>query len=285
VALDALNRTLQPHGIFLPVIPGSHRAASIGGMLATNAAGLHAVHYGKMGDWVEQITLVDGCGQIRNLAGAASEDAVGREGVTGFIVRAVLRLTPRPVKRTLSLRIFTDITGLLSARAELLLNERLTAMEYVNPHAAAAIGWNARHYLLIEFDGAGGDIEHPTQMAALWQARDHLYPRLAQYGYPVIEDPQISGDGQAHLLDWMDLHEIPAFGHLGMGIIHPCFRPDDRRVSNLYTLTAEYGGCVSGEHGIGLKKKSWVGVPYQAEIARLKQIYDPQKILNRGKLC
>ena len=35
VVLETLNRRLAPHNLLLPVVPGSHRAASIGGMIAT----------------------------------------------------------------------------------------------------------------------------------------------------------------------------------------------------------------------------------------------------------
>ena len=54
VPLDQFNRRLHPDGLFFPVVPGSHRSATIGGMIATNAAGLHAVRYGRMSDWIEE---------------------------------------------------------------------------------------------------------------------------------------------------------------------------------------------------------------------------------------
>ena len=89
----------------------------------------------------------------------------------------------------------------------------------------------------------------------------------------------------AALLEWLDAEGIPAFGHLGLGIVHPCFRLGDDRLEALYRLTAEHGGRVSGEHGIGMKKKAWVSAPFQDEIRQLKTIYDPNNIFNRGKLC
>ena len=281
----ALNRWLQPQGLFLPVVPGSQRAASIGGMLATNAAGLHAVRYGKMGDWVKQITLVDGQAQVHHLTGKALSDAVGREGVTGFIVHAVLRLTPLPPERTLSLLAYSNISELLVARAKILQDERLTAMEYVNPHAAAAIGWEALHYLMIEFEGTGGEIDSPVRMAELWHQRDSLGPKLSCQGLSVSEDPQIQGDGLIILLDWLDANHIPTFGHLGVGILHPRFRPGDDQILHLYERVQACGGRISGEHGVGLKKRRWISSEFQKEILQLKNQYDPRNILNRGKLC
>jgi len=109
IALGTLNRCLSPYGLFLPVIPGSHRAASIGGMIATDAAGLRAVRYGTMRNWVKEVTLVDGLGRWQRLTGDTLGDAVGREGVTGFIVEATLRLTPLPTQRTVSLLAFDEV--------------------------------------------------------------------------------------------------------------------------------------------------------------------------------
>ncbi len=285
VVLESLNRRLALHGLFLPVIPGSHRAASVGGMIATDAAGLRAVRYGTMGRWVEAVTLVDGLARRRRLAGDALDDAVGREGVTGFVVAATLRLAPLPARRTVSLLAFDDEASLLAQRERWLAEPRLTALEYLNRHAAAAIGWEARPHLLAEFDSDGGEVSDPASIADLWRARDGLYPVLAGSGYSIIEDPQLGGEGLAALLAWLEAEEVPAFGHLGVGIVHPCFRPGDGRVAALYERVAGWGGRVSGEHGIGLKKKAWADDAFRAEVRRLKETYDPQNVINRGKLC
>lgn len=284
--LDILNRWLETQGLFLPIVPGSHRVASIGGMLATNAAGMHAIRYGKMRQWVEQVTLVDGRGYVHQLTGEKLNDVIGREGGTGFITDAILRLVPTVQRRSLSLRAFSSESELLAEHSRWLSNQHLTAMEYFNRHAAALIGWESRPHLMTEWDGDAGEILDTASIAELWKARDDLYPRLAQSGYPVIEDPQIEGDaGLAALLEWLDAEGIPSFGHLGVGIIHPCFQPGDARLEDLYTLTAEQGGRVSGEHGIGMKKKAWVSPTFQEEIRQLKTIYDPNSVFNRGKLC
>lgn len=285
VVLETLNRRLAAHNLFLPVIPGSHRAASIGGMIATNAAGLHAVRYGTMRDWVNEVTLVDGLGNVERLHGDTLDDVVGREGVTGFIVAATVRLCARPVRRTLTLLSFDDEASLLAQRERWLKDEQLTALEYLNRFAAHAIGGLARPHLLAEFDGEGGEIADPTRIAALWRARDGLYPMLARDNLPVIEDPRVEGDALGELLTWLDAEEIPAFGHLGLGIVHPCFRVGDARVETLYERVAAWGGRVSGEHGIGLKKKTWVDAAWRDEIQALRRIYDPHDLINRGKLC
>ncbi len=284
LAVGALNRYLQPHRLFFPVVPGSHRTATLGGMLATNAAGLHAVRYGVMSDWVEQATLVDGRGRVNVLRGEQLAAVAGREGATGFLVELTLRLAPLPAERTLTRQAFETTAALLEQRAAWLADPRLTALEYLNRHAAAAIGWAVRPHLFAEFEGPEGEL-HGDQVDTLWRERDGLYPQLARAGYPMIEDPRLDDAGLAGLLEWLDDEHIPVFGHLGLGLLHPCFPPDDTRVAQLYQRVAEAGGRVSGEHGIGLKKKAWVGETYRDEIRQLKQICDPRGVFNRGKPC
>ena len=285
VVLGILNRRLASDGLFLPVIPGSHRAASIGGMIATDAAGLRAVRYGTMRDWVEEVVLVDGLGRRRLPTGDSLGDVAGREGVTGVVVEATVRLAPLPAQRTVSLLVFDDETSLLAQQEQWLADQQLTALEYLNRHAAAAIGWTSRPHLLAEFDSECGKVSDPGRISGLWSARDGLYPLLARSGYPVIEDPQVAGEGLAALLAWLEAEEIPAFGHLGVGIVHPCFRHGDSRVAALYERVAGWGGRVSGEHGIGLKKKTWTDAAFCDEVRHLIEIYDPHNVVNRGKLC
>jgi glycolate oxidase len=285
VVLEILNRTLAGAGLCLPVIPGSHRAATVGGMIATDAAGLRAVRYGAMGRWVERVTLVDGRGRSHELAGERLADVVGREGASGFVVEATLRLAELPGPCEVRLEALQDERQAVRRRDEWLADPGLTALEYLNPYAAAAIGWPALPHLLIERQVATPPAD-VAQAAALWAARDGLYPVLARAGHPVIEDPRLDAPGLAELLPWLAEQDIPVFGHLGAGIIHPCFRdPGDPRIVELYARVAAAGGAVSGEHGIGLKKQRWTASAWREAAQHLKQVYDPERIINRGKAC
>jgi hypothetical protein len=212
-------------------------------------------------------------------------------GLAGLVVamnidyRPLVRLSPLPQRRSVSLFAADGDVAALERATKWLATPGLTALEYLNRHAAAAIGWEVRPHLLAEFDGDTGDITDPGEIGAVWQARDDLYPVLAGAGHPVIEDPKLDAGGLSVLLPWLDTEGIPAFGHLGVGIVHPCLRPDDDRVATLYRQVADLGGEVSGEHGIGLKKKAWTTESYRTRIRRLKDAYDPDRVVNRGKLC
>ena len=91
---------------------------------------------------------------------------------------------------------------------------------------------------------------------------------------------------------------VGTFGHAGDGNLHPTVLCDERDVDqmkrahaffdDLYTKVLEWGGTVSGEHGIGLAKKDYlarqVGPGGIAVMKRIKHAFDPDGILNPGKI-
>ena len=93
---------------------------------------------------------------------------------------------------------------------------------------------------------------------------------------------------------WPDLH-FYSFGHMGDGNLHlfvSCGNDDTstrHRVEEIiYKPLQEIDGSITGEHGIGLEKKSWLHLSRTADEIQLmktiKKAFDPKGILNRGKL-
>jgi FAD/FMN-containing dehydrogenase len=80
------------------------------------------------------------------------------------------------------------------------------------------------------------------------------------------------------------------FGHLGDGNVHVNVlgaRPDDPGVDDaVLRLTAELGGTISAEHGVGVAKTRWLGlVRDEAELAAMRAVkaaLDPDGLLNPG---
>ncbi len=105
--------------------------------------------------------------------------------------------------------------------------------------------------------------------------------------------------GMAKLAAKYDVH-IPAYGHAGDGNLHtrivknPDWSMDDwdktlpKILTELFKLTAGLGGRLSGEHGIGHKRKKYVPMfleEAQIEMFRaVKRGLDPNNILNPGKI-
>jgi len=89
------------------------------------------------------------------------------------------------------------------------------------------------------------------------------------------------------------------FGHAGDGNLHPriMYDPADpdqvkhvhQAVAEIFRLTCDLGGTLTGEHGVGLSKApymTWEHDPLALEMMRgIKRLFDPNHILNRGKMA
>ena len=92
---------------------------------------------------------------------------------------------------------------------------------------------------------------------------------------------------------------VACFGHAGDGNVHVNIMADrynreaavrekvERALDELFAQVLEWGGVITGEHGIGLAKKRW-WPEATSDVARdlhrqLKEILDPNGILNPGK--
>jgi FAD/FMN-containing dehydrogenase len=63
VTLAELNAAASPYELRLPPDPSSGRWATLGGMVATNAAGARSVRYGSVREWVDGLTLLTSDGE------------------------------------------------------------------------------------------------------------------------------------------------------------------------------------------------------------------------------
>ena len=93
---------------------------------------------------------------------------------------------------------------------------------------------------------------------------------------------------------------IPSFGHAGDGNLHIYICRDDyskqefdkilsKVFDDMYERANQVGGLVSGEHGIGYAKKGYMKQQLgetQIELMNgIKKVFDPNNILNPGKIC
>jgi glycolate oxidase len=91
---------------------------------------------------------------------------------------------------------------------------------------------------------------------------------------------------------------IGTFGHMGDGNLHPTFLTDERNTAEMHRIEEAFreifteairlGGTITGEHGIGVSKKSFLpkfaGNAQMRVMRELRRALDPQGILNPGKM-
>jgi glycolate oxidase len=93
---------------------------------------------------------------------------------------------------------------------------------------------------------------------------------------------------------------IPCFGHAGDGNLHPSImkredmtiaewvETEDKVLKELYALCRKLGGRITGEHGVGCKRRKYLDIVLSdTEIEMMKKIkhaLDPNNIMNPGKI-
>ncbi|HEX8965019.1 MAG TPA: FAD-binding oxidoreductase [Patescibacteria group bacterium] len=102
---EELDKKLKKYRLWFAAAPGSKHIATIGGMIANNAGGMHAVKYGVVGESVLKLTVVLANGDIMQVGSRSFKSVsgydlkhlvIGSEGTLGIITEAVLKLNPIP---------------------------------------------------------------------------------------------------------------------------------------------------------------------------------------------
>ncbi len=105
--LPALDAILRPHGQFVPLDPARPEASTVGGLIATGAAGPYRARYGTMRDLLVGLTVVRADGTVVKGGGRVVKNVTGYDipklhvgalGTLGVVVEAHLRLHPRPAE-------------------------------------------------------------------------------------------------------------------------------------------------------------------------------------------
>jgi glycolate oxidase len=283
VVLDDLQDHLATLGLEFPVNPSSHSICTIGGMIATDAVGSRAMKYGKTSGHVRWIEVIDGDGKMSKRGATEISDYAGMEGITGVIVRACLNLEKLKV-RTASLLSVDEISKIIPIVHNLKRDIDISAIEYLDRKVSRGIGLEDKYHLIVEYENNNGTLKG-EEYEKIMELRNKIYPFVASEGYTHIEDPKLMLDRMPELLEWLDSKKIPVFGHISVGILHPCFYQGQKElIPELMKYVRRVGGQVSGEHGIGLVKKRYVEMNDKKIIENVKKRTDPKNKFNVGKV-
>jgi glycolate oxidase len=196
-----------------------------------------------------------------------------------------------------------------------------TAMTLIADHLGLEPTQPGLAYLLVQTDGpgagpeadralalirdAGGNAElstDPVVAERLFDLRRAFHPSLAARGSVLIEDVCVPRSALPEMFAAIAELEskygiaIPTVAHAGDGNLHPNFVFEGTAVPDaiwaaadeLFLAALRLGGTLTGEHGIGILKKRWLGTELgedQLQLQReIKRVFDPLGILNPGKV-
>lgn len=141
--------------------------------------------------------------------------------------------------------------------------------------------------------------------AALWRARRAIAPALARVrpnrlGEDICVPIHQIAECVRRIKGVAERYGLPiaVFGHAGDGNLHPNILFDNRNPAEvarcwqaaeaIFQLALELGGTLSGEHGIGTLKRTFMPQAFDAVALALqrsiKAHYDPRNSLNPGKV-
>jgi len=281
VVLDDLNNALKDK--FFPVIPYTHKVCTIGGMIAANAHGLHS-YYGKTGKYVMALEIVDGAGRYLKMNASTIKNFIGFEGTSGIIVAAKLRILPKQLCRTASMFKFNTVSALIDKVTRIKKQDNVLAIEYFDERASSIAGLEPNFHILVEYNDNEGNIKEKEEVLQTLELKENIRYMLARHRYSQIEDPHIPDEKLGHFLFWLSKNQVPCFGHIGINVMHPCFKEFSKMPDEMYEKLDFYKGRVSGEWGYGLKRRDKM-LKYDVDKMKLlnKQL-DPKDLMNRGKV-
>ncbi len=230
VTAAALNEAAGVHGLTLGVDLASRQSATIGGMISTNAGGIHVLRHGMMRSQVMGLEFALTNGDVIDRLVAPSKDntgydlrhlMAGAEGTLGIVTRARLHLVPMMPARAVALAGFdsTDDAVALALAAKNQLADLEAAeffvangLELVRRHAkltgpfakdyavyvllevAARVDPSAVFAEFLERETAGVDVAFATERAdreRLWAYRERHTEAINAEGVPIKLDTAI----------------------------------------------------------------------------------------------
>ena len=323
--LAALQARLGEAGQWLALDPALPPAATVGGLIATNATGAHRLRHGGVRDQIigVRVALTDGTvarggGKVvKNVAGYDLPKLfTGALGTLGVVVSAMFRLYPLPVAtRTLvytaedpapllDLALHVNASTLVPAAMDLLAEDATAGPFRLAVRFASAIP-EAVADQADALDALAGTPATPSPRRErgpggedLWRAAGELVPQGdADDGSALLKVsllPSAQAEWLGRLKAVASEHGLRARlrMHAGHGIAYVRLSgPDDALVAALDALreaaAATRGSVVVQDAPLALLSRLgvWGPIPALDVMRRLKAQFDPHGILNPGRFA
>jgi len=314
---DLVKNFVAEKNRLLPISLASSSSSSIGGNVATNAAGSKFIRYGATKDHVTKMRVMLANGEVLSLQKEIAKDATGpnlmelffgSEGSLGIIFEVVLKTEER-LHYAENILIKTD--NLDQLRKDVLSSEirkLISSIEYWDRNCQTLLGDTpaSEYSVIIELvSNEQNELDKALEsLATINESVSLLNSKQAEEIWAKREDlPVILADNHAYKMDLsipmeklqlflsrvkdIDANSMHSFGHLGDGNIHVNIiskTNEEELISQVYNLLKEVNGSPSAEHGIGQRKKEiWTEFSEYRDkyklLETLKKSMDPNNIL------
>ena len=310
VTLVQLHEFARTHDLEFGVDLAARDSATVGGMVATNAGGIHVVAHGMMRKQVVGVEAVLPSGEvISTLRGLAKDNTgydftqllCGSEGTLAVITKVRVQLRrPEAVQLLVfgvdsisaALKIASGFIGNIHA-AEIVDRASIDCVKRVT---GTAVPFDSVFHLLLEVrDELNSDslatwdnlvvAVDATDREKLWSLRERVTESLAVESAGVVHKLDVSVPqvvlSEAYstlcgLLERPGAGQVAIFGHLLDGNFHIFFTTESENHGidlEVLELISSLGGSISAEHGIGRMKAEYLHLSRsEAEIAVMRAV-------------
>jgi glycolate oxidase/D-lactate dehydrogenase len=305
-------------GYTLPAQPSSLNFSTIGGNVATDAAGLRSVKYGSARDHILELEVILPDGKIKTFGPEESQIFAGSEGTLGLISKVKMKLVKLKKRKT-----FVFLSENLKQTIQFsfeLLKFLPSALEFVDKNGGKIVDvGNGDFYIIIsefeeDFDGKIDLIQNELAKIAsefgmkieeikdIWERRKKLGPALSKIRqFKINEDIVLPISKITDFVEFarkkiVEEEKINCviFGHIGVGILHTNLlfgggeeKDAEKAKREIFEFVISQGGAITGEHGTGISKKDFIQNELGEEtlnfMRHLKNKIDPKNIFNPTK--
>src|SRR6478672_2464784 len=316
----AITNAAAVHGYFYAPDPSSQLACTLAGNIAMNSGGAHCLKYGVTANNLLSVRMVLMNGEIIDIGGdyldAPGYDFLGlitgSEGQFGVVTEATVRL----LKASEGAR--PMLLGFDSSEAAGACVAAIIAAGIV-PVAIEAM-------LIVEVEGSEDEIESlldtiaeiaarysprsvrasnsPEESVSIWKGRKAAFGAIGQISDYYCMDGVIPlaklPEALAEVAEICRRHRFRVVNifHAGDGNLHPLilYNANDKAEleraemcgAEILKLCVKLGGCLTGEHGVGIEKRELMRVQFTAadlaQQMRVKTVFDPDWLLNPAKV-
>ncbi|MFM7681463.1 MAG: FAD-binding oxidoreductase [Bacteroidota bacterium] len=303
--MEEIKDFVESEGWSFPVMPGSLKMASLGGMIAFNGGGPYSLKYGKIGSFVKELEIITTYGSKFKFGSECKKISegpdftklfIGSEGTISFISKATLSCVRLPKIELIRIShpSFYELTNAIS---DFLIYDPIylemaepDALRFSSKVQESVIWLGIEHGTNIELERhkqfkmeAKENHEISERFDIGFKLQDHKKFIDLDISFPLRNTSNLLSELKNLLIGHH--FESAFFGHAGDGNWHiHVFYDDSNPIQEIVfeafdIILRKYKGHISGEHGIGeIHKKRFIQTTdkiHQKIYKSIKSHFDP----------